>query len=128
MKDFSFAENQVVSQYGRYGHTDNVGPSTVCDPILARHWLEIDILTASSTVNRLVIVTLAQNEFDALVDFVFNVGVNAFQRSTLLDLLNTGDYAGAAQQFQRWSLCKGQVVAGLLRRRNDETNLFNGGV
>jgi len=109
-----------------YGHTTGVGPSTVCDETLARQWLEFDIRVASSAVNRLVLVELTQNEFDALVDFTFNVGVNALQHSTLLDLLNGGDYQGAAQQFERWKFCKGAVVAGLLKRRQDESDLFKG--
>ena len=107
-----------------YGHTTGVGPSTICDETLARKWLLEDISIASRSVNRLVNVKLDQEEFNALVDFVYNVGVNAFATSTLLELLNKGDYSGAANQFLRWKFCKGVVVAGLLNRRNDEKKLF----
>lgn len=110
-----------------YGHTSGISPSTVCTPELAAEWLQEDTQTAVNAVNRLVIVDLTQSEFDALVDFVFNVGTGNFANSTMLELLNQGDYAGAAGQFERWDKCNGQVVAGLLNRRIAEEKEFNSG-
>jgi lysozyme len=80
---------------------------------------------AESTVNRLVTVPLTQGEFDALCDFVYNCGGGAFASSTMLKLLNNGDYTGAAEQFDRWDKAGGKVIAGLLRRRQAETDEFN---
>ena len=60
-----------------------------------------DVAWAEDAVN-LVRVPLTVNQFDALVSFVFNVGAGAFKRSTMLKMLNVGDYAGAAKQFDRW--------------------------
>lgn len=108
-----------------YGHTQGVGPSTVCTETLAESWLRQDTQNAVNAINNLVTIDLTQNEFDALVDFVFNVGVGNFAKSTLLILLNQGKYTEAAAQFQRWKYVKGVVVAGLLNRRNDESTLFN---
>lgn len=79
-------------------------------------------LTAVRAVNTLVKVPLTQNEFDALVDFQFNTGHLA--GSTMLALLNKGDYPGAADEFDKWDHVKAKVVAGLLRRREVETELF----
>jgi lysozyme len=84
-----------------------------------------DIQTAEDAVNRLVTVPLTQDQFDALVDFVFNEGQGHFCNSTLLKLLNAGDYAGADEQFSEWNLSGGQVVAALTKRRADEASLFN---
>lgn len=84
-----------------------------------------DVQSAVSCVNCHVNVPLTQHEFDALVDFTFNVGCGAFAGSTLLKLLNAGDYHGAAGQFERWDKCGGKVLAGLLRRRIAEENEFN---
>lgn len=80
---------------------------------------------AEGAVNRLVTVTLTQGEFDALCDFVYNCGVGAFAGSTMLKLLNAGDMSGAALEFDKWSHASGKVVAGLLRRREAETQEFN---
>jgi lysozyme len=108
-----------------YGHTSGVGPSTTCTIALAAEWLEQDTQEAVSAINQLVTVQLTQPEFDALVDFVFNIGSTQFSKSTMLDLLNAGNITGAALQFQRWDLCGGKVVAGLLNRRIAEQNEFN---
>lgn len=61
-----------------------------------------DVVEAENCINKYVEVPLTQNQFDALVSFVFNVGVMAFRRSTLKKVLNTGDYEGAAKCFDDW--------------------------
>lgn len=110
-----------------YGHTASVTPGQACTPEQAQEWLEQDTQWAVGVVNAHVNVPLTQGEFDSLVDFVFNLGAGNFESSTLLRLLNSGDYADAAAQFPRWDLAGGQVVAGLLRRRLAEQAEFNGG-
>ena len=75
-------------------------------------------------VNSLVTVSLNQNQFDALVDFAYNLGVNALKGSTLLRKINTGDYAGAANEFTKWNKAGGKELAGLTRRREAEKSLF----
>lgn len=85
-----------------------------------------DVADAEIAVNRLVKVALSQNQFDALVSFVYNVGAGAFSRSTMLRRLNAGDYAGAAAQFSVWVYAGGQRVAGLVNRRTAEAKFFNG--
>jgi len=82
-----------------------------------------------TAVNNMVTVPLTQNQFDALVDFAYNAGAANLQSSTLLRLLNAGNYAGAAAQFIRWNKAtsNGQLIVlpGLTRRRNAEAQLFN---
>lgn len=107
-----------------YGHTRAVGPSTVCTQDLAREWLLDDVQFAANAVNDYVEVTLNQHQFDALVDFVFNLGAGNFLRSSLLQLLNEGDFEATANQFERWDKAGGVVLAGLLRRRQAEKTLF----
>jgi lysozyme len=67
---------------------------------------------------------LTQNQFDALVDFVFNIGGGNFGTSTLLRKVNASDFLGAAAEFLRWDRLHGVEVPGLLRRRQAEANLF----
>lgn len=67
---------------------------------------------------------LTDEEESALVDLVFNIGNGNFLHSTLLKLLNSGDYAGAAEQFSRWDKAGGRVLAGLTKRRAAEAALF----
>lgn len=96
----------------------------------AQELFEADLDEAERAVRRLVKVRLNQNQFDALVDFVFNLGAGAFQRSTLLKLLNKGDYEGAALQFVRWNKAKDpktgklRELRGLTIRREWEAKLF----
>lgn len=108
-----------------YGHT---GPDVIEGMTItqeqAEKYLEEDTANAVDAVNGLVSVALTQNEFDSLVDFVFNLGRRAFANSTLLSLLNSGNYDGAADEFEKWSHAGGQLVAGLLRRRQAEKEQF----
>ncbi|SRR6266480_661624 len=110
-----------------YGHTgQDVYPGLVITKAEAEMLLDIDITGAERVINQHVTVALTQGEFDALVDFVFNLGAFNFSRSTLLRDLNAGDYNGAAAQFERWSYAGAQKLAGLLRRRQAEEAEFNG--
>lgn len=77
------------------------------------------------TVRRLVHVPLTQGQFDALCDFCYNLGAVALQQSTLLKLLNSGDYAGADQEFLRWNHADGKILAGLTHRRMLEAGWFD---
>lgn len=86
--------------------------------------LRRDVSTAEQWVERLVAVPVTQAQFDALVSLCFNIGASAFERSTLLRLLNDGDIAGAAAQFDRWRLAGGRVLPGLVRRRAAERTMF----
>lgn len=84
----------------------------------------MDVKSTEDAINKFVIVPLTQNQFDALVDFAYNVGTYAFSKSTLLRKLNSGDYAGAADQFMRWIYDNGNEVDGLKNRRLREKTLF----
>jgi len=87
--------------------------------------LDLDLSGSEAVVNEAVKVSLNQNQFDALVSFVFNVGDGAFRSSTLLRLLNLGQYDQVPAQLQRWVMDNGHVVQGLVNRRNKEIALWN---
>lgn len=108
-----------------WGHTFGVTQGMTCTQVEADAWLQEDEAAAIKDVNTHVKVPLTQCEFDALVDFAFNVGRGALNNSTLLKDLNAGDYHAAAKEFERWDHAGGKVVAGLLRRRQAEEAEFN---
>lgn len=109
-----------------YGHTGpGVKPGMTIIDAQAQALLAQDVEGAAACVNNVVTVKLTQDEFDALVDFVFNLGAGAFSGSTMLRKLNAGDFTGAAAQFDLWDRAGGAVVAGLLRRRQEEADLFD---
>lgn len=94
------------------------------DTLLAR-----DMAFAVSCVNSWVNwkkVTLTQGQFDALVDFTYNAGVGNFRSSSLLRLVNAGDFTNAAQQFALWVHAGGKVEPGLVIRRKAEMQMFTG--
>jgi lysozyme len=107
-----------------YGHTAGVSLGDACTQGQAIAWLRQDIQWAVDTVNRLVTVPLTQGQFDALTDFVYNLGSGSLESSTLLKLVNQGNFADAANEFDKWDHAGGQVVAGLLRRREAEKQEF----
>ena len=86
--------------------------------------LRVDVMWARKAVETRVKVALTDNQFAALVSFVYNLGPYAFKRSTLLRKLNSGDYAGASNEFRRWRMAGGKVLRGLERRRAAEAALF----
>jgi len=78
----------------------------------------------AAAVEKLVKAPMTQSMFDALVSFAYNVGAGAFQDSTLLRMLNTGNYEAAGQQLLVWNKGGGRVLPGLVRRRDSEMALF----
>lgn len=70
--------------------------------------------------------SMAQNEFDAMVDLAYNIGVDAFQDSTLVRKFNAGNSQGAADEFPRWNKSNGEVLLGLRRRRAADRAMFLG--
>lgn len=83
-----------------------------------------DLSKFEKAVTQMVTVPLSQPQFDALVSFAYNVGVNNLQKSTLLKLVNAGRYKDAQPQFLRWNKAGGKVLKGLTRRRLAEATLF----
>lgn len=88
--------------------------------------LEMMLNDYADYVNSQVKVQLNQNQFDALVSLCFNIGKGAFKGSTLLRLLNQGDYSGAADEFSKWRISNGVVNPVLVARRAEERALFGG--
>ena len=91
----------------------------------AENLLLKDVQDAVKCVNDKVLVLLTQSQFDALVSFTFNLGCGALNRSTLLRLLNAGEYARASEQFLLWDKAGGKPVAGLSIRRQEEKRMFD---
>jgi lysozyme len=74
----------------------------------------------------MVTTPLSQNQFDALVSWVYNLGGGNLKASTLLKVLNSGDFNGVPAQLMRWNKAGGKVLEGLTRRRQAEADLFSG--
>ncbi len=107
-----------------YGHTLGVKPGMKVDEAQATAYLMADVGRVEDAVNASVKVEINQNQFDALCVFAFNVGIGAFESSTLLRMLNEGKYGNAHDQFSRWNKVGANVVPGLVKRRRDEALLF----
>jgi lysozyme len=110
-----------------YGTTRGVKMGQVTNEVEATAFLVRDVQEAERTVNRKVTVKLTQDQFDALVCFVYNIGAKQFNSSTLLKLLNQGHYDQVDDQLVRWNKDNGRVVDGLTRRRVAEGVLFTSG-
>lgn len=111
-----------------WGHTLGVKKGDRITKDQAQEFFIQDKQWAEDAVNQKVKVPLTQEQFDALVSLVFNIGANAFSRSTLLKKLNRKDYQGAADQFNVWVKQKGKTLTGLVRRRAEERSYFLSGM
>lgn len=108
-----------------FGHLVKEGESfTTITEEQADILLGDDLAWAESVVNDHVHADLSQNQFDALVSLVFNIGSGNFENSTLLRLINAGNPEAAAQQFIRWDRTGGHESDGLKARRVAEQKIF----
>lgn len=109
-----------------YGTTRGIGPGMSITNEQAERMLMNDIARFEPELDRLAKVPMSQNQWDALMSFVYNLGSTDFGSSTLLKLLNAKDYAGAAEQLPRWNKAGGQVLADVTTRRAAERAMFLG--
>jgi lysozyme len=112
-----------------YGHTSMAGPPQVKRGMVisreeAEAILRRDVEKFAQGVEALIKVPVNENQFGALVSFAFNVGLGNLRKSTLLRMLNAGNYAGAAGQFPKWTKAAGKAMPGLVTRRRGEQALF----
>lgn len=107
-----------------YGSTRNVKEGDVITESQAEAFLRRDLAIFQAGVEIMVKVPINDNEFNSLVDFVYNLGLHSLGTSTLLRLLNQDNKASAAKEFLKWDRIGARVVEGLLQRRKDEMELF----
>jgi lysozyme len=107
-----------------YGHTRGARAGDTCTSEQADAWLLSDVYDAEDSIDRRVHIALNQNQYDALVDFVFNIGDAQFASSTLLKLLNADQPELAALEFRKWRFDNHVEIPGLLLRRIRTKELF----
>lgn len=106
-----------------YGHTGDVKAGDKITQHQAEAILEVDLQRFELAVERLAPQSSA-NEFSALVSLCFNIGADAFAKSTLLKRHSEGLHAAAAAEFVKWTHAAGQVLPGLVKRRSAEAALY----
>ena len=110
-----------------WGHTGkDVTPGLIITRERADSLFDIDLIATENVIADFVDIALAQNEYDALVSFVYNIGRGRFAGSTLLDQLNRGNRTQAVSELLRWHYCDKKDVEGLVRRRKAEADMFTG--
>ncbi len=107
-----------------WGCTQGVTPNMTITEDQAEQMLADALAAHQMAVESYLIVDVNDNQFGALVSFDYNLGDSSLHTSTLLKLLNEGNPTAAAEEFLKWDHAGGQVVAGLLRRRQAERALF----
>jgi len=112
-----------------YGHTASAGdPKPKAGMTITRAQadalLKRDLGQYEQAVEKAVKVDLNDHQFAALVSFCYNVGIGAFQKSTLLKKLNKGDYDAVLSELKKWVKAGGKRVEGLANRRQVEVALW----
>lgn len=87
--------------------------------------LRRDVRLAERAVLRLIVVSLADGQFDALASFTYNLGPGALQRSTLRRKVNRQEHADVPEEFVRWVRGGGKLLPGLIRRRKAEASVYS---
>lgn len=88
------------------------------------HYLAYECKAVEDQIKSVVLAPLTINQFSALVSFVYNVGIGNFRASTMLRLINNKEYEAASNEFPKWRLAGGQIMQGLVIRRENERQLF----
>tara|TARA_B110000046_G_scaffold37925_1_gene41455 strand:+ start:2527 stop:2970 length:444 start_codon:yes stop_codon:yes gene_type:complete len=109
-----------------YGRTKDVKIGDICTQQQAEDWLEEELVEYEGYVNEAVKVELTQPQFDSLVSWTYNLGPSNLNRSSMLRVLNASDYDNVPEQIMRWNKAGGRVLAGLVRRREAEAEMFKG--
>ena len=109
-----------------YGHTAGVSDGDTCTQEEAETMLAEDLEEFEDYVKNYVESELHQNEFDALVAWTYNLGPANLKESTMLKELNSGNFEEVPRQMKRWNRAGGEVLDGLIRRREAESRLFKG--
>ena len=107
-----------------YGSTKDVKEGDTLTQKEADNLLLHEMQEYEDYIKELVKVPLKQNQFDALVSWVFNLGPANLKASTMLKFLNAGDYHLIPSQIKRWNKASGKVLEGLIRRREAEALMF----
>ena len=87
--------------------------------------LDYFVISFAQGLKKLIKVELNQNQFNAILSFVYNIGMNKFSSSTMLKLINENKLNEASLEFAKWNKASGKVLNGLIARRKDEESLFN---
>lgn len=107
------------------GHTGGVTPDMKITKEQSRQLLKADLCRFEKVVNETIKHQLLQHQFDALVSFSFNVGTEAFRKSTLAKKINSNaPWSEIRAEFLRWNKAGGKVLAGLTSRRKREAKLY----
>ena len=107
-----------------YGHTKDVEPGMQITQEDAEEMLVEELHEYENYINKYVTAPLSQNQFDAMVSWVYNLGPANLKASTLLKVLNAEDYDEVPAQIRRWNKAGGEILDGLIRRREAEARLF----
>ena len=95
-----------------YGHIKGVKEGMTITESQAEEMLKSELNEYEGYINNLVTAELNQNQFDAMVSWVYNLGGGNLKASTLLKVLNSGDYDGVPAQMMRWNKAGGKVLEG----------------
>lgn len=108
-----------------YGHV--IRKDEIFSEITEQEGLELlfkDVSEVEELISKIIKIPINNNQLSALVCLVFNIGIGRFQKSTLLNKLNSGNIMSAADEFLNWSYCNHIRLLGLVRRRGVERILF----
>ena len=107
-----------------FGHTKGVEEGQTCSIEDAESMLADEMDEYEGYINNMVKVELQQHEFDSLVAWVYNLGPTNLGESTMLKVLNGGQFDRVPDEMNRWTRAGGEILEGLVRRRQAESLMF----
>ena len=116
----------LIKKFEGCEHTKDVKEGDKINKDEADYLLQEEMIEYESYINDMVDVDLNQSQYDSMCAWVYNLGPSNLGSSTMLRVLNEGKYDEVPQQMKRWNKANGEVLDGLIRRREAEALLFQG--
>ncbi len=128
-RNFAYLDTGHVATIGygsiKYPNQQKVRLGDFVSQERANEMLKFDLCIFEDDINHFVTSNINQNQFDALICFIYNIGSTQFRRSTLLKKVNLNpNDPSIKDEFKKWRYDNGKIITGLLNRRIKEADLY----
>lgn len=126
LSPYRVGRGKLTAGYGHELSDEEIRQKIPYDKQQAERWLKDDVMAVEECLEQTIELEIKSYQWDALVSFVYNIGRNAYRKSTICRYIKFGNWTKAAEEFEKWIYNNHEVLEGLIVRRNVEREMFEG--